>query len=614
MKNFTMRWNWQMPVRFKFLVIQLLVVTAAIGVITVTMANLFHADKTTYIHDLTSEIALHTSEETGSLLNAYQEKLQVFARMMAGKDIPDKQKLTLLKQLFEDFREFVVISEYVGDAETNTVYDAKSLAASGVTKEQFTTYRHDHPLPLDKIRAGAIFIENSTISPSLPVMTIALAEPAQEGKRPNVIVAVTRLDDLISMVNRSRVFETFLVDGSGVFLAHTDLKKVTSRTKIGGELKLNTLIGTGSRSTSIEFTQNATEMVGGFARVETGNIITGVQIPKATANLSARELLQSLLLVALVLLITSALFSFFLSSRLTKPIEKLSQAAQVVGGGDFNIHVVPESRDEIGTLAESFNKMTSELKTREEALGLAQAQLVQSEKMAAFGQLGAGIAHEVKNPLAGILGYTQLSLRKVEAETPLHKNLLIIEKETKRCKEIIESLLKFARQEKYNLEAIDINHVIEDAADIVDHQLGINQVSLEKDLGQGLPHIRGNANQIQQVLMNLMINAQQAMDGAPGIVTLSSRLLDTGQIELRVRDNGPGMNEEVKARLFEPFFTTKSAGKGTGLGLSVSFGIIKEHHGEIRIESEPGAGATFIITLPVEAEKDTISSSKPVET
>jgi signal transduction histidine kinase len=287
----------------------------------------------------------------------------------------------------------------------------------------------------------------------------------------------------------------------------------------------------------------------------------------------------------------------------------LSKASRNVGKGDFNVHVTPTSNDEIGELADSFNQMTDELHSRETALNKAQEQLIQSEKMAAFGQLGAGIAHEVKNPLAGILGYTQLSLRKAEKGTPLHKNLLIIEKETKRCKEIIENLLKFARQEKFNPELVDINQVIEDAATIVDHQLGIHQIRLEKELAPGLPQIMGNANQIQQVLMNLMINAQQAMDGAPGVVRLGSRLLDPEHIEVRVSDNGPGMSGEVKTRLFEPFFTTKSAGEGTGLGLSVSFGIIKEHGGEIRIESEPGAGAKFIITLPVATQLETADNT-----
>lgn len=613
MNRFMSLLRFYFPIRFKILVTQLLVVTAAVGVITFTMARLFHADKTAYIHDLASVMALHTSEETSTILRTYQEKLQVFARMMAERDIPAERKSAMISKLFEDFSEFVIISEYVGETEKNTVYDAKSLEAGGLTREQFVDYRRAHPLPLDKIREGGVFIENSTISAKLPVMTIAVVEPAPDGGKPNVVAAVTRLDGLLKMAGRSKVFETFIVDGTGALLAHGDAGKVASRAKLGGLPKLKELVGAGSLGTSVEYSQNGMEMVGGFAGVGFGGLIAGVQIPKATAFLSARGLLQSLLWVALALLVASALLSFFWSSRLTRPIEKLSIAAQVVGRGEFDIHVEPESQDEIGALAVSFNKMASELKIREDALGAAQQQLIQSEKMAAFGQLGAGIAHEVKNPLAGILGYAQLSLRKVKEGEPLHANLKIIEKETKRCKGIIDNLMKFARQEKVSLMATDINCVVVDAVAIVDHQLTINGVKLEINLDPSLPVIMGNGNQIQQVLMNLMINAQQAMNGSPGSVRLSTALADSGNIEMRVGDSGPGMSEEIRMKIFEPFFTTKSAGNGTGLGLSVSYGIIKDHHGDIRVESEPGVGTTFIITLPV-AVSDVEFDGKSEET
>jgi signal transduction histidine kinase len=192
-----------------------------------------------------------------------------------------------------------------------------------------------------------------------------------------------------------------------------------------------------------------------------------------------------------------------------------------------------------------------------------------------------------------------LLLRKAEKDSPLYKNLEMIEKEAKRSKSITENLLKFARQEKVSLMKIDLNSVATDSAAIVDHQLGINKIRLERKLAPGLPQIVGNANQLQQVLMNLMINAQQAMEGAPGTVTLSTRLLKADTLELRVTDTGPGIPQDIQAKIFEPFFTTKPAGKGTGLGLSVSYGIIKDHKGEVRIESAPGKGAAFIITLPV---------------
>jgi len=151
---------------------------------------------------------------------------------------------------------------------------------------------------------------------------------------------------------------------------------------------------------------------------------------------------------------------------------------------------------------------------------------------------------------------------------------------------------------------IDLNAVAEDSAAIVDHQLGINQVKLIKKLAPNLPRITGNANQLQQVLLNLMINAQQAMKGSPGKVMLSTQVLNAGQIELRVTDTGPGIPKDIQAKIFEPFFTTKPAGEGTGLGLSVSYGIIKEHRGEIRVESAPGKGTAFIISLPAASSTD----------
>jgi signal transduction histidine kinase len=171
-------------------------------------------------------------------------------------------------------------------------------------------------------------------------------------------------------------------------------------------------------------------------------------------------------------------------------------------------------------------------------------------------------------------------------------------KETKRCKLIIDNLLKFARQEKVEHSPLEVNAVVEDAVSIVDHQMGLSQVRLEKELSPALPTVIGNGNQIEQVLINMMINAQQAMDGAPGSIRIWTALSETGEVEIRIKDSGPGIPKEIQAKIFEPFFTTKGVGKGTGLGLSVSYGIIKDHKGDIRLESEPGLGTEFIITLP----------------
>jgi signal transduction histidine kinase len=285
-------------------------------------------------------------------------------------------------------------------------------------------------------------------------------------------------------------------------------------------------------------------------------------------------------------------------------MERLSDATHTIAKGTFDVQIDVASQDEIGALAQSFNHMASGLKERDEALDVAQSQLIQSEKMAAFGQLGAGIAHEVKNPLAGILGCTQVALLDAEPNSMLEGNLQMIEKETSRCADIINNLMKFARQEKAKLEPTQVNSVVADAIAIINHQLQMHQVKVIQDLDQQLDEIQGNSNQLQQVLMNLMINAQQAMEGDRGSVTVTTRQFDDA-VEIRVRDDGPGIPAETLPKLFEPFFTTKATGKGTGLGLSVTYGIIQDHNGEITVESAVGNGTEFVIRLPKPGEAGT---------
>lgn len=200
----------------------------------------------------------------------------------------------------------------------------------------------------------------------------------------------------------------------------------------------------------------------------------------------------------------------------------------------------------------------------------------------------------------------QLAARGVKPDEPMHQTLAVIEKETKRCRAIIDNLLKFARQEKLEPEPMDVSTVIVDTAAILRHQMSLHRVELRTSAEQGLPPILGSANQLQQVLMNLMLNAEQAIEesGKGGVVEVSA--VRAGEhVELRVRDDGPGIPAHIVPRVFEPFFTTKPTGKGTGLGLSVTFGIVRDHGGTIRVESAEGQGTTFVIALPLpQAESD----------
>lgn len=592
------------PIRFKILITMLLVITTVVSVITFIMANLFHEDKSAYIHDLTAEMAIHTAEETHSLLVGYYQRLQVFALLMCKRDLPQAQKSKLFKQLFERFPEFVAITLYEKEREPITVYDSKFLEDAGVTKDALLTHRRSNPIPLDFIERGEIFIENSTFSERLPIFTLAISFQSPERDKNVVLAAVLDLQGLSSLVKRSKIFTCFIVDYSGNTLVHANMQRVVNRTRVDWIPDIKSLKGKQSHGTTLEFKQDNVQMIGGLAGIDFGRLLSGVQIPRSKAFLASKELLNRLIVVSLILLIISASISLFGSRRLTRSLEKLSEATKVVGKGQFDIQIPASSKDEIGQLAGSFNEMASELFQREEELKSAQEALIQSEKMAAFGQLGAGIAHEVKNPLAGILGLTQLCLMEADKETTQHKNLSLIEKETKRCKIIIENLLKFSRQEKVTFDRVDINQVAKDALAIVNHQMSINQIKLYQKFTPDIPPIWGNANQIQQVLLNLMINAQQAMEGKAGKVLLMTESMDSKWVKILVIDNGPGIPKELQAKIFEPFFTTKPSSKGTGLGLSVSYGIVKEHKGEILLKSKPGGGTKFTIILPVAALSD----------
>lgn len=605
--------RWLVPMRLKILLGVLLLVTAAVSAITYTMANIFHTDKQAYIKDLTSLIALQTAQETQVVLVAYREQLKAFSRLMYNRDIEQEKKANLLKGMFEDFPDFAAITLYEEGRGDVTVFDAAQFESAGLTREHLDKYRADNPLPMDKIKEGAVYVENSTLSDKLPMLTLAIQERIPDVDKVAVVAGVIKLDKLLKIAGKSKLFETFVVDGKGRALAHSDPKIVKSRGVVDWLPDLSKLTKGQSASTTLEYQHKQQDYVGGFSALSFGGLLAGVQIPATAAYLTAKDLFDNLLMVSLALLAGASLIGLIWAYRITSPIKRLAEATTVVGQGQFDVQVKATSRDEIGALADSFNHMAFELKEREEALQAAQVQLVQSEKMAAFGQLGAGIAHEVKNPLAGILGYAQLSMRKAEKDSPVYKNLELIEKETKRCKTIIENLMRFARQEKAVFEPTNINQVVEDAIAIVDHQLSINQVKIVKNLTPTLPQIMGNANQIQQVLMNIMINAQQALDGTPGRVGIMTSCRQGKWVEILIKDTGPGMSEQVKAHIFEPFYTTKPAGKGTGLGMSVSYGIIRDHHGEIRVVSEPGKGATFIIILPIESAQagETLKEEAP---
>ena len=235
----------------------------------------------------------------------------------------------------------------------------------------------------------------------------------------------------------------------------------------------------------------------------------------------------------------------------------------------------------------------------EKKLEEARVQLFNAEKMASVGKLAAGIAHEINNPLSGILIYANLVLEDLPPDDPHAEDLRSIVQETARCKAIVKDVLEFAREAAFEMHPTDLGQVVETGLRLLIKKAFFRNVHLFKDLDPAAPPVLGDAARLRQVVLNLVINAVEAMKGH-GSLTIKTRVHADGQrVRLEIADTGPGIPEEILPRIFDPFFTTKRVGEGTGLGLSVTYGIVKEHHGTIRVESKVGKGTTFLVDLPM---------------
>jgi signal transduction histidine kinase len=350
-----------------------------------------------------------------------------------------------------------------------------------------------------------------------------------------------------------------------------------------------------------------------------------VTMRKEMARMKSIVVLLTALVVAIAILLTFALVNLII-----KPVDKLVGATERIAKGDLSQVVQVDRKDEIGKLAQAFNQMTISLKEsrkqiedysrnlekkveeRTKELKEAQALLIQTEKMAAVGQLAAGVAHELNNPLGGILGYSQFAIEKISSKSPNNltcedvstytQYLRDIECQSQRCKTIVQNLLKFARASvEDSFEPLDLNMVVQDTLVFTKHQLNMAKVKLVLQLSDSLPLIMGSSNQLQQVCTNVILNALHAMPqgGELRIVTGVEERESKKVALIEFTDTGYGINQENLRKIFEPFYTTKKPGEGTGLGLSVSYGIIRDHNGEILVKSEMGKGTTFRVLLPV---------------
>jgi two-component system NtrC family sensor kinase len=298
--------------------------------------------------------------------------------------------------------------------------------------------------------------------------------------------------------------------------------------------------------------------------------------------------------------------SYLFARQVSGPIRQMVEASKEVAAGNLTTRVDVQTNDELHFLADSFNDMAESIQKRDQDLkDYATQRIMQSEKLALVGQLSANIAHELNNPLQGIVTFSHLLLEENERiDSDTQESLEKIVGQADRCRDIIRGLLDFARQRPPDKSFYSLNTIVENCASLVEKQALFQNINLVRRLQPDLPMAYIDPSQIERVFMNLIINAAEAMDGGGKLVISTVENKDTKQIEIAFSDTGQGISEENLKRIFDPFFTTKDVGHGTGLGLAISYGLVRSHKGSIQVESKLGKGTTFTVSLPIDESRD----------
>src|SRR3954447_16944817 len=357
-----------------------------------------------------------------------------------------------------------------------------------------------------------------------------------------------------------------------------------------------------------------------------GVIDTNLSLAKADVQL-AESSRQMIGYTACGLVLIAAMSWFVIWQVVGRPVKALHDGTEHLAAGDLGYQIDVHSKDEMGELARSFNDMSRELesehkenaawtqtleqrveqKTRE--LKRAHEHALHTEKMASIGKMAAVLAHEINNPLSGILTYAKL-LRKYldhgdkgeSRRQEIRDSLDLIASESRRCGDLVKNLLTFSRTTPMNIQPTNLNRVIEQVLRLVQHQMDLTGIHLQEQLESDLPLVDCDGAQIEQVLLALLMNAIDAMPQGGNLWITSTSCLDPKAIRIVVRDDGAGIPAEILPRIFEPFLTTKETGRGVGLGLAISSSILERHNGTIEVQSELGKGTVFTVTLPWEAE------------
>lgn len=604
-----------MSVRLKLVAIILFVAVVPLAVSAVSVLRIHETTFDRTVKDLQRSAAGRSAEVADILIHEASNVAAQVARTVSWGALTAEQRAGAQSLIYQQRDEFAIVQLL---DESGKGIDEASLVSER-TRGDYPTHppasvelmeAFSRAIPFDRegdMLFGSAFAPEDRYGPYLP---IAVRVPGPHGARWTVAVAVS-LSKVCERVSKPRDDKliVYLVDG----------EVGGRRTVCGGaghagleEVPPGLAASLPAGDAMIRFTDRDGADVLAAAAPMKRNWVAIAQQPASAATAAGRRMRwQSLFWIAISLII-AVVAGWYLAQGINRPVRALERGARELGSGNLAYRVDVDGGDELAQLATTFNAMSAEIqewneelqqrvddRTRE--LKEAQKRLLESQKIAAVSSLAAGVAHEINNPLTGVLGFAQV-LKSRAAKAGQDKDVAVlgrIEDEGRRIRDIVQTLLSFSQE--YSGEGfsqLGVNPVLADSVELVRGQAKERTIEVVTDLQPELPQVRGSAGQLRQVMLHLLNNALTACEPG-GRITVDSRLVDGELIRIRVADDGRGISEENLARVFEPFFTTKDDWQGRGLGLTVTYRVVEEHRGTIKIDSTVGEGTTVTILLPV---------------
>jgi HAMP domain-containing protein len=486
-------------IRFQIVALVSLMLLAAMATYLVLATRIVTADKEATLYAANALLAGTLAEELKISIEGLGDKLRYFgAEQERSEDGVDRRARSLFSADDELLSLRIWRREGAGWKQTYDYVDVERLASLNISKDELELTRNDSPVPLDAVAQERLMLQNTSMAPDLALLRISAA--SSDGRI--VISASMRPERVLRLARTTGLYRVYMVDGQGQVLAHPDGAKVLSHADFSKLPVVKDALSGGMMRGARDYEASDGQMVAAWARLEGHRLAVVVEAPRAQVFKATEELTRRSVLFAVAVVSVALIVGIYFSRFVTQPLRNLEVVMGRVSKGELGVELPAAGQSEVGTVVAAFNRMSKELQLHAEELDSKNAQLVQQEKLSAIGELSAGLAHEVKNPMVGIVGFAQLGQESTNM-AEAREYFTLIDSDARRANGILQNLLEFARPPDVTLERVEVNPVVQGAVRLCAHQLLLEGVKLEAIYAGTLPPSEGKQNQLRLVLGGL---------------------------------------------------------------------------------------------------------------